>query len=405
MQFSGNFVLFVNQWSLHMNKLAIHLSFLLLAPSLWSQQEVMPLGAFPDAVSETSGLIFYKGSVITHNDSGNTPLLFEIDTISLELTRTVTVDNVQNVDWEDMAQDDHFIYIGDFGNNLGTRTDLAIYRIAKSDYDSSDAVSAEQIYFSYEDQTDFTDNGNSDWDAEALFVLNDQLVILTKQWQANGTVAYAVPKTPGTYRARRLDSFNSQGLVTGATYHPETNLLYFVGYTTLLDAFIYRVEGCTEAHIFGGNVERLTADIGFSQVEAIGYVDTDSYLISSELFSSENPLIILPSTLYTLTTVDTISPNPEPEPAPEPQPEPGIIVENLLVYKPLGSDVLIYELPTEQPPLIARAIFDFSGRLLWYETGSDLENNSIDLSGLPNAIYSLALYFRDSKLTTSFAVY
>ncbi len=156
-----------------MKKELILIFFLLISLILTGQQPSQELGPMPDIVFETSGLIFYNGKLVTHNDSGNTPQLFEIDTVSLEITRTVTLKNVENVDWEDIAQDDLYIYIGDFGNNLGTRQDLAIYRIAKSDYNGSDSVMAEVINFEYEDQVDFTNVGNSDWDAEALFVLND----------------------------------------------------------------------------------------------------------------------------------------------------------------------------------------------------------------------------------------
>mgnify|MGYP000029410152 FL=1 len=60
----------------------------------FSQADAKDLGNLPDTVSETSGLIFHNGKLITHNDSGNEPQLFEIDTVTLEITRTVTVSNV-----------------------------------------------------------------------------------------------------------------------------------------------------------------------------------------------------------------------------------------------------------------------------------------------------------------------
>ena len=93
---------------------------------LFSQESIEVLGVLSNEISETSGLIFHNGKLITHNDSGNTPQLFEIDTVSYQITRTVTLSNVANIDWEDIAQDSEYIYIGDFGNNLGTRTDLSL---------------------------------------------------------------------------------------------------------------------------------------------------------------------------------------------------------------------------------------------------------------------------------------
>jgi hypothetical protein len=106
----------------------------ILSCGFMAGQEARVLGDLPSTISETSGLLFFNGKLITHNDSGNTAQLFEVDTTSLQLTRTVTVLNAENIDWEDLAQDDAYIYVGDFGNNSGTRTDLVIYRINKQGF-------------------------------------------------------------------------------------------------------------------------------------------------------------------------------------------------------------------------------------------------------------------------------
>ncbi|MGB3145767.1 MAG: T9SS C-terminal target domain-containing protein, partial [Maribacter sp.] len=183
-----------------------------------AQEEIKLLGELPSDVAETSGLIYFNGVLITHNDSGNEPILYELDTLNLTIKRSVRISNVENTDWEAISQDEDFIYIGDFGNNLGTRRDLAVHKISKQAYLDSDEVVATTINFSYVDQTDFSNNGNSDWDAEAFFVLADQLIILTKQWQSQGSVAYTVPKEPGTYVASKLGTIENIGLVTDASY-------------------------------------------------------------------------------------------------------------------------------------------------------------------------------------------
>lgn len=136
----------------------------------------------PVTIEETSGLIFFNNRLITHNDSGNTAQLFELDTISGAINRTVTVSNATNVDWEDIAQDDSYIYVGDFGNNNGNRTDLKIYRISKTDYEASTSVIADIINFSYADQIDFTSNpNNTNWDAEGLVVWGELLICFFKK--------------------------------------------------------------------------------------------------------------------------------------------------------------------------------------------------------------------------------
>ena len=295
------------------------------------QEALRELGNLPEAISETSGLIFYNGKLITHNDSGNSAQLFEIDTTSLLITRTITILNAENSDWEDITQDDTYIYIGDFGNNLGTRDDLAIYRIAKQEFEQNDEVSAEKTNFNYEDQTDFSNTGNSDWDAEAFIWRDNQLLIFTKQWQSQATVVYAVPDTPGTHEAKRLDRFDVNGLITGATYNSLTDLIYLVGYSSILNPFYIRIEGSTNSEIFGGTVERNVFDVPFAQIEGIAFSDVDTFYISSEFFSRNTPAITLEQKLFALNTNDE-------EPEPEPEPEPND--EGLLLFKTYGSNIL-----------------------------------------------------------------
>src|SRR5215216_1562596 len=94
-------------------------------------------------LNESSGFIWWKKQIWTHNDSGNEPSIFAMNATTSDIQRTVTITNSTNVDWEDIAQDDKFIYIGDFGNNTnGNRTDLKIYKIAKPDVLSGNAVTA-----------------------------------------------------------------------------------------------------------------------------------------------------------------------------------------------------------------------------------------------------------------------
>ena len=101
----------------------------------------------PPLLYESSGVIFFNNKLISHNDSGNENKLYEIDTISGEVVRTITIDNANNIDWEDIAQDASSIYIGDIGNNNGNRTDLKIYKISKTEYLSANNVNAEIIYY------------------------------------------------------------------------------------------------------------------------------------------------------------------------------------------------------------------------------------------------------------------
>ena len=119
------------------------LCFLLFCFSLEAQIEnITEKYNLPNTVSETSGLLFLKGTLITHNDSGDDANLYELDTLSGSISRTISITNATNVDWEDITQDETYIYIGDFGNNNGNRQDLKVYKILKTDYINNTSITA-----------------------------------------------------------------------------------------------------------------------------------------------------------------------------------------------------------------------------------------------------------------------
>lgn len=378
--------------------------------SVWSQADTQSLGVLPAEISETSGLLYHNNTLITHNDSGNTAELFVLDTLSREILRKVTIGEAVNTDWEDLASDDVYIYIGDIGNNQGTRTDLGIYRIAKQDLDASDTVTAERISYNYEDQTDFSGGANSDWDAEALIVVGDSLVVFTKQWQSNGTVAYSIPKIPGTYQATRLDSYDSNGLVTGATYNAESQLVYLCGYSQQLFPFIVRIEGIQDSFAFGNSSVRSALPLSFTQVEGIVSTNINTYYMSSERFVNTSPPITLESQLFKFTTADTAAdppvdpppPDPTPiDPPDDPMPTPVPEIEDVLLYQETGSNVLGYDLGLERP-FFGRAIFDATGRRIQYTPANEILQNNVDLSTLGSAIYYITFYFEGEVISKPF---
>lgn len=217
------------------------------------------------ALDESSGLLFYNDKLITHNDSGGKAELYEINPTTGLITRTVEISNASNVDWEDIAQDASYIYIGDIGNNSGNRTDLKIYKISKQEYNTNDgSVQAEIIAFSYADQLDFTRRTNmTNWDAEGLICYGDKLLVLTKNWADNQTNVYAIPKTSGTHSAVLVSSYNTNGLITGADNSPDESVIYLVGYSTSEAPFMYTIHNIPKnsLDIFSGNISEKTSDI------------------------------------------------------------------------------------------------------------------------------------------------
>ncbi len=140
-------------------------------------QDLATLSLLENTVEESSGLIYLDGRIITHNDSGGSSSLFEIEESTGNVIRQVTIANATNRDWEDIEYDATHIYIGDFGNNNGTRQDLKVYKVTIADYlNGDDQATAEIIEFSYEDQLDFTSSPmNTNFDAEGLIAYEDHL--------------------------------------------------------------------------------------------------------------------------------------------------------------------------------------------------------------------------------------
>ena len=263
----------------------------------------------PD-LDENSGLIFYNNNIITFNDSGGEANLYEINASTGNITRTVTITNATNVDWEDITQDASYIYIGDIGNNNGNRTDLKIYKIAKNDYNGSDDIAvAEIISYSYADQLDFNSNpNNTNWDAEGLISYGEQLLIFSKNWVDNWVNVYSIPKTNGTYSALLESSYNTNGLITSAEISLNENIIYLIGYSNSQAPFMYTIHGIpnNSLDIFSGVISEKISNIVplGNQVEAIALFEITPnqhrLYISNEkfIFSYEDITIIFPPKLW-----------------------------------------------------------------------------------------------------------
>jgi len=248
-------------------------------------------------LNETSGLILWDDTLWTHNDGGTPEELYAIGVDDLANFTTLSISDVTvtNVDWEDIAQDETYVYLGDFGNNTnGNRTDLKIYRITKASI-LAGTPAVDVINFSYEDQTDFTPTGgnNTDFDCEALIATENNLFLFTKEWISEETTVYALPKTPGTYSATNQGSFNVEGLITGATYVEGRQLVALSGYQFInffgFDVpfpFVFLLYDFQSNSFFNGNKRKLSFDSNYPQIEGITSTDGLNYFISNERSSN-----------------------------------------------------------------------------------------------------------------------
>ncbi len=277
-----------------MKKFASLLFSLLSAWTFVSGQSITPVTVvdLSQDVEETSGMILLNGRLVTHNDSGDGPFLYEIDSTNGQVIRTVFVGNAGQSDWEDICQDSNYIYAADFGNNNGNRTNLRIYRIEIADYLANDTVSADTIAISYSDQTTFNSNPFfTNYDAEALIAYGDSLYIFSKSWGTQRSNIYPCPKQPGTYSLVKTDSIASQGLVTGADINASTGEVWLVGYGPF-DQFLVRVENFQGGDLSNANVTRFDFQPpAATQVEAICALDPNNYYVTSEA-QGGNPAVL-----------------------------------------------------------------------------------------------------------------
>ncbi|MEM7372406.1 MAG: hypothetical protein AAF587_27550 [Bacteroidota bacterium] len=184
-------------------------------------------------VYETSGLIYWDDMLWTLNDSGDDPKLYQVDTQTGDVLRTVWIKGADNVDWEELAQDSSYLYIGDIGNNNGDRQDLRIYKVSKSALilSSVDSILAEgMIAYSYPEQTNFQPNNHHNFDCEGFISMGDSLYLFTKNRGDGQTYQYALPKEAGTYDAAYQGRFDVKGTITAADYQASTQQLVLTGY-------------------------------------------------------------------------------------------------------------------------------------------------------------------------------
>lgn len=345
-----------------------HLLLFLFLPIAAIGQQLTLIAPLQDEINETSGLIFLNQRIITHNDSGGEPVLYELDSISGNITRRVLISNAVNIDWEDICNDDEYIYIADIGNNRGSRTDLKVYRVSIVDYfqAANDTVSAEIIHFNYADQTDFTATTYStNFDAEAIISYNDSLYIFTKNWGNSKSNIYSLPKSIGIYTINKIDSIDSQGLVTGAVFNPLSNSIMLSAYA-YPDPIIIEISNVIDNQFSNGIINRqlLQMPIDYSyQIEAIAFINESQYYVTSEESFSGS------SGLFKLDYQNTVNVENREE-------------KSALIFPNPASNMIYVEYPN-----FARAeIYDMQGRLQ-----KTFTHSQISISDLTQGVYLIIL--------------
>lgn len=350
---------------------------------VYNPANITPLGSLTldGILAETSGLIFWNNYLWTHNDNADTNL-YSIDTIYGTIEGVYPISGVENNDWEEISQDENYIYIGDIGNNSGTRRDLRIYRISKNSLIAHSPI-IDTIKFSYSDQVDFTPASNdTDFDCEAFIVTKDSIYLFTKQWVSNGTSLYALSKNPGDHIAEFQSTLNVDGMITGSVYLESEEIITLTGYSNRLDPFVYLLYDFSGNDFFGGNKRKIEIMLQFHQIEAIASDDGIKFYMSNEHFSLF-PVTNTPQKIHVFNLSPFLG-NYLGLPIPFPDEGNNYIIAPV----PAHDLVTIKSLPRLLPA--EYKLIDLSGRVVMTGLLSS-ENAILSISGLAAGMYILRI--------------
>ena len=224
---------------------------------------------------ETSGLEIYGENLITHNDSGDKANLYVFNPKG-RLIKSVRFHDIKNKDWEDIAADDDHYYIADTGNNYANRKNLKIYIITK------ELIVKGEIWISYSAQKDFTKRALNSFDAEALTVVGDSLVLFSKNRLTQKSELYTFPKKAGDYVLSPSAILKVESLITAADYNQTLDLLALTGYNFKGDQFFYIVSDFIKNGWNAIALKKYLIPIEKAQIEAVKIQDISNFLLTSE---------------------------------------------------------------------------------------------------------------------------
>ena len=342
--------------------------------------DLIQISELPEILKECSGTEYIESGLWALNDSGNENNIYLIDSLNGALIQSLSIFNAENIDWEDIAESENYLYIGDFGNNPGNRTDLKIYRLHKSEL-INDTIIAEVIQFEYSDQVDFTENlNNHNFDCEAFVFYNDQLHLFSKNWMDHQTKHYILSAEPGTHIAQLKEIFDVEGLITGADISDE-NELVLIGYTELGFNFLWLLFDFNGDDFFSGNKRKISLGTALtnSQTESItfrengyGYIGSEEFKVTDQITLPQKLLgfSIKQWTSIITPTMDISSLNP------------------IKVY-PNPSQSFI-EIENANQLQLPWRLYDKNGLLVKNGKTTGVKA-SIDISNLPPGVYYLSL--------------
>ena len=225
--------------------------------------------------------------------------------------------------------------------------------------------------------------------------------MFTKEWVSTQTTIYSIPKTPGTHIARRHESYNVGGLVTGAAYMPEYRLVVLCGYDydpvnllSSLHPFMILLYDFQGNRFFSGNKRRLDFDFSTrAQIEAIATHNALDYYITNEQtsFSVMDYVIDISPALQRLNLREYLLPYlSQFGISDNPDVVPNLSEENFRIYPNPAIDKLNIECPLEYLGADYE-IFNLAGQKV---AGGILNDKTISLGNrnMPAGQYVLSVW-------------
>ena len=236
----------------------------------------------PSQLDETSGLEYIGENLLTLNDSGDKARLY-VFTKEGDLIKNIRFYNLKNKDWEDLAADQDHYYIADIGNNYATRENLRIYILDRN------LIPKGTIRIEYENQKNFSKETLNKYDAEALTVVGDNLVLFSKNRKTLQSEIYAFPKLEGNYALTPSGIINTEALITSADYCKVEDLMVLTGYDFEGNQFFYTIQNFNKNRTKNYDLKKYIIPVNSAQIEAVKIINKTEFWITSEGESNGEP--------------------------------------------------------------------------------------------------------------------
>ena len=253
----------------------LYLIFLIFSSGTLLAQLSLESVNLPKKIDETSGLEYFNGHFITHNDSGGKPKLYSF-TSEGDILKSYKIKGANNKDWEELTADNNFIYICDTGNNYATRKDLKIYKVDKK------FILKDSILIRYKNQNNFEKKRKNRYDAEAIASVDSVLLLFSKDRKTLTTQVYSIPKAANSYIIEPIAEFEVNALITAADYDPISKTLALTSYSFAGDQYLYRFLNFDLKNIKDSKFEKYTIPVKPAQIEAVKVEDSSTFWLTSE---------------------------------------------------------------------------------------------------------------------------